>query len=145
MRRAKSPSNARPWCARLRSLRSASAHARRRDSEGWYGIPRSRDRRRSRSDLRSGVELAVCLGQRVAELATIVLADVGQPEFLQAEDDLLHVSRRLSAEQSDHVTSSSVAERRSDFALRIEDRFAAWQFSRRAACRQWRPFRSWYR
>src|SRR5215831_8770564 len=96
-------------------------------------------------DLRSGVELAVCLGQRVAELATIVLADIGQAEFLQAEDDLLHVSRRLSAEQSDHVTSSSVAERRSDFALQIEDRFAAWRFSRRAACRQWRPFRSWYR
>src|SRR6516164_10233138 len=46
-------------------------------------------------DLRSGVELAVCLGQRVAELATVVLADIGQTEFLQAEDDLLNVSRRL--------------------------------------------------
>src|SRR5262249_1961845 len=66
-------------------------------------------------NLRRGVELAVCLGQRVAELAAVVLANIGQPEFLQAEDDLLHVSRRLSAEQSDHVTSSSVDERRNDF------------------------------
>src|SRR5262245_18011875 len=57
-------------------------------------------------NLRGRVELAVCLGQRVAELATVVLADIGQTEFLQTEDDLLHVSRRLSAEQSDHVTSS---------------------------------------
>src|SRR5262249_14104657 len=65
--------------------------------------------------LRRGVELAVCLGQRVAELAAVVLADIGQAEFLQAEDDLLYVSRRLSAEQSDHVTSSSVGERRNDF------------------------------
>src|SRR5262249_39607118 len=56
--------------------------------------------------LRGGVELAVLVGQRVVELAAVVLADVGQTEFLQTEDDLLHVSRRLSAEQSDHVTSS---------------------------------------
>src|SRR5262249_15970750 len=65
-------------------------------------------------DLRRGVELAICLGQRIAELAAVVLADIGQAEFLQAEDDLLYVSRRLSAEQSDHVTSSSVGERRKD-------------------------------
>src|SRR6266480_152 len=54
-------------------------------------------------DLRGGVELAVCLGQCVAELTTVVLASIRQPEFLQTEDDLLHVSRRLPSEQSDHV------------------------------------------
>src|SRR5215510_12398774 len=59
-------------------------------------------------DLRGGIELAVCLGQRVAELATVVLADIGQSEFLETEDDLLHVSRRLPPEQSDHVASSLV-------------------------------------
>src|SRR5262249_48481161 len=63
-------------------------------------------------NLRIGVELAVCLGQRIAELATVVLADIGQPEFLQAEDNLLHFPGGLSAEQSDHVTPSSVGERR---------------------------------
>src|SRR5262245_26704626 len=54
-------------------------------------------------DLRGGIELAVCLRERVAELATVVLAYIGQTEFLQTEDDLLHVPRRLSPEQSDHV------------------------------------------
>src|SRR6516165_6220661 len=51
-------------------------------------------------DLRSGIELAVCLGQRVAELATA------------------RIKRSVCR--------------------------AAHQFTRRAACTQWRPFRSWY-
>src|SRR5262245_14566716 len=98
-------------------------------------------------NLRRGVELAVCLGQRVAELAAVVLADIAQGEFFQAEDDLLHVSRRLSTEQFDHVTSSSVRERRNDFRFAHQTTASppgAHQFSR-AACTQWRPFRSWYR
>src|SRR5205085_9383526 len=54
-------------------------------------------------DLRGRIELAIALGQRVAELTTVILASIRNPEFFQTEDDLLHVSRRLPSEQSDHV------------------------------------------
>jgi hypothetical protein len=62
--------------------------------------------------LRGGIELAVCLGQRVAELTAVVLASIRQPQFLQTEDDLLHVSRRLPSEQSDHVILLCVSSQR---------------------------------
>jgi hypothetical protein len=59
-------------------------------------------------DLRIRIELAVGIGQRIAELAAVILAGVGQTKLLEAEDRFLHVSRCLTAQQSDHVASSVV-------------------------------------
>src|SRR5947208_2967499 len=57
--------------------------------EGWY--------------LRVRIEPAVLVGERIAELATVILADIRNAQLLQTEDDLLDVSGCRSAKQSDHV------------------------------------------
>jgi hypothetical protein len=43
-------------------------------------------------DLGIRIELAVRVRERIAELATVILTDVGDTGFLQTEDDLLDVS-----------------------------------------------------
>src|SRR5262249_29764704 len=92
-----------------------------------------------------GIELAVFVGQRVAELTPVVLTLIGHAQLLETEDDLLHVSRGVSAEQSDHVESSLLPRRRNASGAPpkrwVQTPRAG--VSARAACRRWRPSRSW--
>src|SRR5260370_3476456 len=74
---------------------------------------------------------------RIAELATVILADVRNAQLLQTEDDLFDVSRCLAAEQSDHVilpVFGSAGERIFTCLLAVTDR---------AAYTRWRPSRFW--